>query len=123
LIHLWTFRTFWLPISVNIEHIWLRNMSAADIAKDALKILPTAGLAKDVIDLLEKKLALITDEVWDHFVELNLWSCMALTRALVPRMTDRKWGRVIHISSIDPRAQRFSRRNTNCEHHRQSNQQ
>ena len=61
----------------------------------------------------------ITDEVWDHFVELNLWSCMALTRALVPQMKDRKWGRVIHISSIDPRAQRFSRRNTNCEHHRQ----
>ena len=42
----------------------------------------------------------ITDEVWDHFVELNLSSCMALTRALVPQMKDRKWGRVIHISSI-----------------------
>ena len=64
-----------------------------------------------------------TDEVWDHFVELNLWSCMALTRSLVPQMKDRKRGRVIHISSIDPRAQRFSTRNTNCEHHRQSNQQ
>ena len=42
----------------------------------------------------------ITDEVWDHFVELNLSSCMALTRALVPQMKERKWGRVIHISSI-----------------------
>ena len=42
----------------------------------------------------------ITDEVWDHFVELNLSSCMALTRGLVPQMKDRKWGRVIHISSI-----------------------
>ena len=42
----------------------------------------------------------ITDEIWDHFVELNLSSCMALTRALVPQMKDRKWGRVIHISSI-----------------------
>jgi NAD(P)-dependent dehydrogenase (short-subunit alcohol dehydrogenase family) len=42
----------------------------------------------------------ITDEVWDYFVELNLSSCMALTRALVPQMKDRKWGRVIHISSI-----------------------
>jgi short-subunit dehydrogenase len=42
----------------------------------------------------------ITDEVWDHFVELNLSSCMALTRALVPQMKDRKWGRVIHLSSI-----------------------
>ena len=50
----------------------------------------------------------ITDEVWDHFVELNLSSCMALTREPVPQVKDRKWGRVIHISSIDPRAQRFS---------------
>ncbi|MDB5388870.1 MAG: 3-oxoacyl-ACP reductase [Planctomycetaceae bacterium] len=42
----------------------------------------------------------ITDEVWDNIVELNLTSCMALTRALVPQMKDRKWGRIIHISSI-----------------------
>jgi short chain dehydrogenase len=40
----------------------------------------------------------ITDEVWDHLVEQNLSSCMALTRALVPQMKERKWGRVIHIT-------------------------
>ncbi len=37
---------------------------------------------------------------WDQIVELNLSSCMALTRALVPQMKQRRWGRVIHISSI-----------------------
>lgn len=42
----------------------------------------------------------ITDESWDRIVELNLSSCMALTRALVPGMKERKWGRIIHISSI-----------------------
>lgn len=42
----------------------------------------------------------ITDEAWDQIIELNLTSCMALTRALVPQMKERKWGRVIHISSI-----------------------
>jgi NAD(P)-dependent dehydrogenase (short-subunit alcohol dehydrogenase family) len=42
----------------------------------------------------------ISDEVWDRVVELNLTSCMALTRALVPQMKERRWGRVIHISSI-----------------------
>jgi NAD(P)-dependent dehydrogenase (short-subunit alcohol dehydrogenase family) len=42
----------------------------------------------------------ITDEAWDQIVELNLTSCMLLTRALVPQMKQRKWGRVIHISSI-----------------------
>ena len=42
----------------------------------------------------------ITDEAWDNIVELNLTSCMALTRALVPQMKERRWGRIIHISSI-----------------------
>lgn len=42
----------------------------------------------------------ITDENWDQTVELNLSSCMALTRAVVPQMKERNWGRIIHISSI-----------------------
>jgi NAD(P)-dependent dehydrogenase (short-subunit alcohol dehydrogenase family) len=42
----------------------------------------------------------ITDETWDRLVELNLSSAMALTRALAPPMKERKWGRVIHISSV-----------------------
>ena len=42
----------------------------------------------------------IEDETWDHLVELNLTSCMALTRYLVPGMKQRRWGRVIFISSV-----------------------
>lgn len=42
----------------------------------------------------------IKDEDWDRILELNLSSCMALTRALVPGMKERKWGRIIHISSV-----------------------
>ena len=42
----------------------------------------------------------ITDEVWDEVLEINLNSVMVLTRALVPQMKARRWGRIIHISSI-----------------------
>ena len=42
----------------------------------------------------------ITDETWDRVLEVNLSSTMALTRALVPGMKERRWGRVVHISSI-----------------------
>lgn len=42
----------------------------------------------------------IRDEDWDRIVELNLTSCMALTRALVPGMKQRRWGRVVYLSSI-----------------------
>jgi len=42
----------------------------------------------------------VTDDVWDTVIEVNLNSIMALTRAVVPQMRGRKWGRVVHISSI-----------------------
>ncbi len=42
----------------------------------------------------------ISDEVWDNVMEINLNSIMVLTRALVPQMKARKWGRIVHISSI-----------------------
>ena len=42
----------------------------------------------------------ISDDKWDMIVELNLSSIMALTRAVVPDMKKRRWGRVIHISSV-----------------------
>lgn len=42
----------------------------------------------------------VADETWDRVVEVNLNSVMALTRSLVPQMKERKWGRIVHISSI-----------------------
>ncbi len=42
----------------------------------------------------------ITDEVWNEVLEINLSSVMALTRALAPQMKERRWGRIIHISSV-----------------------
>jgi NAD(P)-dependent dehydrogenase (short-subunit alcohol dehydrogenase family) len=42
----------------------------------------------------------IQDKDWDELIQINLTSVMALTRALVPPMKERRWGRVIHISSV-----------------------
>ncbi|HLY11461.1 MAG TPA: SDR family oxidoreductase [Planctomycetota bacterium] len=42
----------------------------------------------------------ITDAAWETTMLLNLTSVMRLTRALVPPMKERRWGRVIHISSV-----------------------
>jgi 3-oxoacyl-[acyl-carrier protein] reductase len=41
-----------------------------------------------------------TDDDWDDILELNLTSCMRLARMLVPGMIERKWGRIIHLSSV-----------------------
>ena len=42
----------------------------------------------------------IVDADWDTQLEVNLSGAMALTRALVPPMKAREWGRIIHISSV-----------------------
>ncbi len=42
----------------------------------------------------------LTEDTWDRLVELNLTSCVLLTRALVPGMMERRWGRVIYTASI-----------------------
>lgn len=42
----------------------------------------------------------IQDADWDYLMELNLSSLMRLSRALVPGMKSRKWGRILHISSV-----------------------
>ncbi|HEY2827506.1 MAG TPA: SDR family NAD(P)-dependent oxidoreductase [Pirellulales bacterium] len=42
----------------------------------------------------------LADEVWDRTLELNLSSCMALTRYVVPQMKERRWGRIIFTSSV-----------------------
>ena len=41
-----------------------------------------------------------TDEGWDKIVELNLSSCVRLSRSLIEGMKQRKWGRIIYTSSI-----------------------
>ncbi len=42
----------------------------------------------------------VTDAAWETTMLLNLTSVMRLTRALVPPMKERRWGRIIHISSV-----------------------
>jgi len=41
-----------------------------------------------------------TAEVWSAAVAQNLSSVVNLTRALLPRMKERRWGRIVNITSI-----------------------
>jgi NAD(P)-dependent dehydrogenase (short-subunit alcohol dehydrogenase family) len=41
-----------------------------------------------------------TEEVWDRILELNFTSCMLLARELVPSMIERRWGRILYLSSV-----------------------
>jgi NAD(P)-dependent dehydrogenase (short-subunit alcohol dehydrogenase family) len=76
--------------------------------KDVARLAETAVARMGHIDILVNNAGSnvpqavdeIRDDDWDRIVELNLTSCMALTRALTPQMKERRWGRVIYISSV-----------------------
>lgn len=82
----------------------------ADMTKreDVRKLADTATQAFGKIDILvnnagnniPQSLDTIRDRDWDEILELNLTSCMALSRYLVPGMKDHRWGRIIYMSSI-----------------------
>ena len=84
--------------------------TTADMAdRDAVKALAETALQEmGCIDVLVNNAGInrpqpideIKDEDWDVQMEVNLNSIMTLTRALVPQMKERQWGRIIHISSI-----------------------
>ncbi|MGH6893632.1 MAG: SDR family NAD(P)-dependent oxidoreductase [Dongiaceae bacterium] len=42
----------------------------------------------------------ITDEEWRHHLDLNLTTCFAVTRAALPLMLRRRYGRIVDISSV-----------------------
>jgi len=90
------------------------NMKGASIVADLTRREEAVSLARSALEEMGRvdilvnnagaNIPAVIDEVrdadWDRILELNLSSCMALTRALVPQMKERRWGRVIHISSI-----------------------
>jgi len=85
---------------------WLVNdltqpKQAGELAKAAIERLGKVDiLVNNAGTNLPQPVDQITDESWETMIQLNLTGVMRLTRALVPPMKERKWGRVIHISSV-----------------------
>jgi 3-oxoacyl-[acyl-carrier protein] reductase len=47
-----------------------------------------------------QKIEQITEADWDEIIRVNLKSCFLMSQAVLPYMRYRKWGRLIHISSV-----------------------
>jgi NAD(P)-dependent dehydrogenase (short-subunit alcohol dehydrogenase family) len=81
----------------------------AGIAADYSKAADVEALVKklDAVDILinnagifePKEFVDITDEEWMRFFEVNVLSGVRLSRALLPKMLEKNWGRIIFISS------------------------
>jgi NAD(P)-dependent dehydrogenase (short-subunit alcohol dehydrogenase family) len=78
-----------------------RREEAKRLARTALELMGKIDiLINNAGTNVPQAIDAITDETWDQILEINLNSVMALTRAVVPQMKTRRWGRIIHISSI-----------------------
>jgi NAD(P)-dependent dehydrogenase (short-subunit alcohol dehydrogenase family) len=41
-----------------------------------------------------------TFTIWDEILQLNFTSCMQIAKGVAPGMIERRWGRIIHLSSV-----------------------
>ena len=55
--------------------------------------------AGGVVGQLGRPIEEVSDEDWDAVVQANLYSAFLCTRAVVPAMKERRWGRIVNISS------------------------
>jgi len=108
---------------------YLRRAEDARAVEDGIRLLGRAGLcvqadvsrAKEVdrlvsaalrefgkIDILVNNAGIarpqpmedVTEEDWDELMAVNVKSCFLMTRACLPDMRKRQWGRIVNLSSV-----------------------
>ena len=77
----------------------------ADVTTDdglaaVLDVLPDVDILVNSLGIFGAQPALeISDEQWRHYFEVNVLTAVRLTRAYLPGMRDRGWGRIQYIAS------------------------
>jgi NAD(P)-dependent dehydrogenase (short-subunit alcohol dehydrogenase family) len=76
------------------------DLSTEKAVEDLLKRFPAVDILVNNLGIYgPKPFEEITDQEWRRFFEINVLSGVRLSRAYVSGMRERKWGRVIFISS------------------------
>lgn len=91
-----------LPVKVEWMVVDMADREQVDaLAEEALRRMGRVDvLVNNAGSNVPQPIDAVKDADWDRILELNLSSCMRLTRALTPQMKERNWGRIIHISSV-----------------------
>jgi 3-oxoacyl-[acyl-carrier protein] reductase len=77
-------------------------------AKDVERLVKSTENALGPIDILVNNAGIarpqpieeIAEEDWDQILTGNLKSCFLMTQAVLPGMRERKWGRIVNLSSV-----------------------
>jgi NAD(P)-dependent dehydrogenase (short-subunit alcohol dehydrogenase family) len=76
------------------------DLSTAAGVRDFVKEIPETDILVNNLGIFEPKpFQEIPDEDWFRFFETNVMSGVRLSRAYLPRMRERNWGRIIFVSS------------------------
>src|SRR2546425_7019544 len=76
------------------------DLSTAAAAETLLQRFPRVDILVNNLGIFEPKpFGDITDEEWRRFFEVNVLSGVRLSRAYLPGMKERNWGRIVFISS------------------------
>lgn len=76
------------------------DLSGAVGADEAVRRFPEVDVLVNNLGIFEPKpFAEISDAEWVRFFEVNVMSGVRLSRAYLPRMKERNWGRIVFISS------------------------
>jgi NAD(P)-dependent dehydrogenase (short-subunit alcohol dehydrogenase family) len=76
------------------------DLATAKATEDLIKRFPAVDILVNNLGIFEPKpFNEIADEEWRRFFEVNVLSGVRLSRAYLPGMKERNWGRIIFISS------------------------
>ncbi|MFJ1967760.1 SDR family NAD(P)-dependent oxidoreductase [Streptomyces sp. NPDC087903] len=76
------------------------DLGTEEGAARAVEELPDVDILVNNLGIFGSRPALeISDEEWRRYFEINVLAGVRLTRAYLPRMTERGWGRVLYIAS------------------------
>lgn len=76
------------------------DLSTAEATESLLKQFPQVDILVNNLGIFEPKpFEDISDEEWRQFFEVNVLSGVRLSRAYLPGMKQRNWGRIVFISS------------------------
>src|SRR5712672_394152 len=76
------------------------DLATATATEELLKLFPAVDILVNNLGIYEPKpFDKISDEEWRHIFEVNVLSGVRLSRAYLPGMKERNWGRIVFISS------------------------
>ena len=98
-------------VELEIRKLGRRCVSIqADVSdtKDVKRLVKSTENALGPIDILVNNAGIarpqpieeIAEEDWDQILTGNLKSCFLMTQAVLPGMRERKWGRIVNLSSV-----------------------